>query len=133
MIPYYTTVMHLNLIQQLLIGQQPIRYQRHRNRLHIDMNWDRMNAGRWIIGECYQKIDPNDFPDVWGDRWLYEYTTALIKRQWGNHMKKFGNQALPSGIVMNGQQIYDEAEAEIKKLREEMIWTYSIPANMMMG
>lgn len=133
MIPYYNVISHLSLIQQLLIGRQPIRYTRHRNRLHIDMNWDRINYPSWIIGTCYQTINPNEFPDVWGDRWLQKYTTALIKRQWGNNLKKFGNQMLPGGVVFNGQIIYDEAEAEIAHLENDVIINYSIPGELFIG
>lgn len=133
MIPYYTTRMHLSLIDQLLNGSPPIRYQRHRNRLHIDINWDRVEVGRFVIGTCYQKIDPNAFPDVWSDLWLTRYATQLIKRNWGQNMKKFGNQMLPSGIVMNGQIIYDEADAEIKRMEKDMVTTWSIPAEILIG
>lgn len=133
MVPYYTTIMHLNLIQQLLVGRQPIRFQRHKNRLYIDMLWARTHVGAWIVGKCYQRIDPADFPDIWKDRWLIAYTTALVKRQWGNHLKKFGNQTLPSGIVFNGQQIYDEAFSEIMDLQRRIITDYSIPPSIMIG
>jgi len=133
MIPYYTTLNHMELIRQLLTGSQPIRYQRHRDRLQIDMLWDRMNVGNYIVGECYQKIDPNAFPDVWNDWWLQQYCTALIKQQWGNHLKKFKEQRLPGGVVFSGQEIYDEAHEEIMKLEKEMINTYSIPNAIFIG
>lgn len=133
MIPYYTTIMHLNLIQQLLVGQQPIRYQRHRNRLHIDMNYNRLIVGRWIIAEAYQAISPTEFPDIWSDFWLQRYTTALIKRQWGEHLKKFGNMALPGGIVMNGKEKFDEAQREIEMLEDEIARKISLPDAIFLG
>lgn len=119
MVPYYMTMSHLNLIQQLLVGKQLIRYNRHRNRLHIDMNWDRLKNGHYIIVEAYEVVDPEVFADVWGDRWLQQYCTALIKKNWGTNMKKFNNMQLPGGITFNGQQIYDEAVEEINKLEED--------------
>jgi hypothetical protein len=133
MIPYYTTIMHLNLIQQLLIGQQPIRYQRHRNRLHIDMNYNRLESGRWVIAETYQAISPTDFPDIWSDFWLQRYTTALIKRQWGEHLKKFGNTMLPGGVVLNGKEKFDEAQREIEMLEANIVNNFSIPDQIWMG
>ena len=39
---------------------------------------------------------------------------------------------LYNGITFNGQVIYDEADAEIKRLEEEMINTYSLPAQALM-
>ena len=133
MIPYYTTISHLSLIQQLLMGSQPIRYTRHRNRLYVDMNWDRVSRTSWLVFTCYQSISPDEFPDIWSDIWLQRYTTALIKQQWGNNLKKFGNQMLPGGIVFNGQTIYDEATNELSVLEHEMIYTYSIPGEMFLG
>ncbi len=133
MVPYYTTIQHLNLIQQLLVGQQAIRYTRHRNRLHVDMAWQRVQEGQFLIVEAYQVIDPDDFPDVWKDRWLLRYATAQVKRQWGNHLKKYQGMPLPGNITFNGQTIYNEAVKEIEYLEEQMINSYSIPNQIFTG
>jgi len=133
MVPYYTTIQHLNLIQQLLVGQQPIRYQRHRNRVHVDMAWERVEAGQFIIVEAYQVIDPVEFPDVWKDRWLLRYATAQVKRQWGSNLKKYQGVPLAGGLTFSGQTIYNEAVDEIAALEREMIDSYSIPNEIMTG
>ncbi len=133
MVPYFMVMEHLALITELLVGQQPIRYNRHRNRLHVDMDWNKMDTGSFLLIEAYQVVDPDTFTDVWGDRWLYLYATALIKRQWGNNLKKFGNMQLPGGVVFNGQQVYDEADAEIKELERDMVTNLSLPAMDMIG
>jgi hypothetical protein len=70
---------------------------------------------------------------VWGDRWLSRYAAALIKRQWGSNLTKFEGVQLPGGLTFNGAKIYDDAEAEIQKLEEEMIVSYSLPVNDMTG
>jgi len=36
-------------------------------------------------------------------------------------------------LTCNGAKIYDDAEAEIQKLEEEMIVSYSLPVNDMTG
>lgn len=133
LIPYYMAMQHLAVIQELLVGRQPIRYNRHRNILHIDMDWNTVNDGEWLLVEAYQIVDPNTYTDAWGDRWLLTYATALIKRQWGNNMKKFQGMQMPGGLTFSGQQIYDEAVEEIKKLEEEMINSYSLPVADMIG
>ena len=71
--------------------------------------------------------------DVWNDRYLKKYGAALIKRQWGSNLKKFGGIQMPGGVVLNGQQIYDEAIAEIKELEEEMYVVNALPTEIMMG
>ena len=133
LVPYYMVMQHLSVIQELLVGKQPIRFSRHRNLLHIDMDWNTITAGEYFIVECYQVIDPEVYTDVWGDRWLARYATQLVKRQWGNNLKKFGGMQMPGGVTFNGQQIYDEADAEIKKMEEEMILNYSLPVMDMIG
>ncbi len=62
-----------------------------------------------------------------------KYGTALIKRQWGSNLKKFGGIQMPGGVTLNGQQIYDEAIAEIKELEEEMYVVNALPTEIMMG
>ena len=40
---------------------------------------------------------------------------------------------MPGGLTFSGQQIYDEAIEEIKKLEDEMINSYSLPVADMIG
>lgn len=133
LVPYYMVMQHLATIQELLVGRQPIRYTRHRNRLQIDMDWNTLNVGEYLLVEAYQVIEPDVYTDVWGDRWLAEYATQLIKRQWGTNLKKFGGMQMPGGITFNGQQIYDEADQDVKKMEQEMIMNYSLPVMDMVG
>lgn len=133
LVPYYMVMQHLAVIQELLVGKQPIRYTRHRDRLMIDMDWNTLNEGEWLLVEAYEVIDPTEYTDVWGDRWLAEYTQQLIKRQWGNNLKKYSGMQMPGGLTFNGQQIYDEADTEIKRMEQEMITNYSLPVMDMVG
>jgi hypothetical protein len=133
MVPYFMTMQHLQLIEEMLVGEKPIRFNRHTDRLHIDMSWGRVDVGSFLIVEAYEVIDPEQFTDVWNDRWLMQYATALIKRQWGENIKKFSGMALPGGQTMNGQKIWEEAVEEIEKLEAEMINSYSLPASIFIG
>lgn len=133
MIPFFMTMQHLQFIEQLLIGHKPVRYNRHKNRLYVDMDWNIINVGNYFVVEAYSIIDPEVFEDVWGDRWLQRYATATIKRQWGENLKKFSGMQMPGGITFNGQQIWNEATQEIAQLEEEMINSFSIPSGFIMG
>jgi len=133
MVPYFMVMQHLGLIQQLLVGQQPIRYSRHKNKLYVDMDWNKIDTGQFLLVEAYEVIDPTVYSEVWKDRWLANYTTALIKQQWGNNLKKFEGLQLPGGVQFNGQKIYDEATEEIKFLENEMVTNLSLPAMDMIG
>ena len=133
MVPYYMVMQHLGVIQELLVGKQPIRYNRHRNILYVDMDWNTINVGEYLLVEAYQVVDPELYQDVWGDRWLSLYTAALIKKQWGNNLKKYDGMEMPGGLKFNGQKIYDEAVAEIKEMEYEMVTNLSLPAMDMVG
>lgn len=133
MVPYYMAMQHIALIQELLVGKQPIRYNRHRNILFCDMNWDRVNIGQFLLVQAYQVVDPDTFTDMWGDRWLQNYCTMLIKRQWGSNLTKFTGMQLPGGVQFNGEKIYNDAHEQIEKMEEEMIRSYSLPVMDMIG
>ena len=117
---YTMTQQHIRTLDLLFAGEQPVRFNRHTDRLYIDMNWEKYNAGEYLVIEGFIIIDPDTFVDVYNDRLLKKLATAYIKRQWGSNMKKFKGMKLPGGIEMNGQEIYDEAMNEIAAI-EKMI------------
>jgi hypothetical protein len=84
------------------------------------MDWSLVNVGDFIIMAVYSLIDPAVYTKIWSDPWLQKYSTAQIKEQWGNVLKKYGNMALIGGMVFNGKDIYDEAQVEIKELEAEL-------------
>ena len=133
LVPYYMAMEHLSLLTEMLVGRQPVRYTRHRDRCYIDMDWNVVNEGEFLLIEAYEVIDPDTFTDVWGDRWLQNYTTALIKRQWGNNLTKFSGMVLPGGVQFNGERILSDAQAEIEKMEADMISSYSLPVTDMVG
>lgn len=133
LLPYYMAMQHLGTITELLVGQQPIRYNRHTNKLHIDMDFTKIDVGQFILIEAYEVIDPDTYTNAWGDRWLQEYTTQKIKYQWGSNLTKFTGMQLPGGVQFNGEKILDDAEKAIEKLEDEMLSSYSLPVSDMIG
>ena len=133
MIPYYMMFQHIQLMEQLLVGQQPIRYNRHTDKLYIDMDWEKVNVGNFLIVEAYEILDPDTYTDAWSDRWLSRYATALIKKQWGSNLTKFSGLQLPGGVQFNGDKIYNDAVNEIEAMEKDMSTSYSLPAFDMIG
>jgi hypothetical protein len=133
MVPYFMNMMNLRHIEEMLVGKQPIRYNRHQNILHVDMDWGKVAVGDYMIAEVYKIIDPETYPDVYGDRWLLRYVTALVKIQWGSNLSKFVGMQLPGGVQFNGEQILQQGMEEKNHLEEEMISSYSLPVNDMTG
>ena len=133
LLPYYMAMQHLGTITELLVGQQPIRYNRHTNKMYVDMDWTKIDVGHVLLVEAYEVIDPDTYTNAWGDRWLQEYTTQKIKYQWGSNLTKFSGMVLPGGVQFNGEKILDDAEKAIEKLETEMISSYSLPVADMIG
>jgi hypothetical protein len=130
---YYSMRQNMNLMQEILVGQTPIRFNRHRNRLHIDTNWANQSVGEWIVAEGYAFTDPDVYADVWKDKWLLRYTTELIREQWGHNLTKFVGMTLPGGVQYNGEAILAEARENLARMEEEMISSYSLPVTDMIG
>lgn len=129
-INYTLTMQHLRSLEIMFTGEVPIRFQRHMHKLFCDWGWGTaVSAGSVVIAECYAMINPSDYESVWNDRWLKEYATALIKRTWGNNLKKFAGVQLPGGVILNGDKIFQEAIEEIKALEEEMSNSYELPVD----
>ena len=125
---------HLDFLDHILVGEKPIRFSQHNNRLYIDMDWKNdISVGEYIIIECYRKLDPDSYSDVYNDIFLKRYVTALFKRQWGANLSKFNGVTMIGGVTLNGQQIFQEAQQDIEKLEEEIRGTYETPVTYMIG
>lgn len=133
LVHFWMAMEHIQFMEKMLVGSQPIRYNRNMNRLYIDTNWERMQVGSYIIVEAYQIVDPTIYSDVWKDRWLQNYATAKIKYQWGSNLTKFQDMQLPGGVKFNGEKIMNDAESDLKKMEEEMISSYSLPVYSLIG
>jgi len=203
-VSYEITMQHLRTLNLLFSGTPQFRFNRHQNKVFLDIDWTRdVQPGNFVIIECYRTLEPEtitltgtmscapgsntvtgtgtifdqeltafdfitiggeqkqvgniDSPttltlignptqthtnataviegvtDVWNDRFLKKYATALIKRQWGANLKKFAGIQMPGGVTLNGQVIYDEAIQEIEKMEEEIYMMGSLPSEILTG
>ena len=132
---YYSMVQsHLQTLEELLISDRQIRFNRKTDRLYIDTDWDKtFNPGDYVIAEAYAILDPEQYTEVYDDMWLKKYATALIKRQWGENMKKFGGIQMPGGVTLNGDKIFEEAVTEINAIEDEMQSRYELPPSFYVG
>lgn len=134
LVNYEMTRQFLEMLDMQLNGVPPVRFNRHMNRLFIDVDFGRtIIEGDYIMIDAYTTIDPDTYTDIYNDIFLKKYTTALIKRQWGANLIKFEGIQLPGGVTMNGRQIWDDANAEIEKLEEEMELKYEKPVDFFVG
>ena len=92
-----------------------------------------IDADQFLIIECYRKVDPESYTDIYDDIYLKRYATALIKRQWGANLSKFTGVQLLGGVEMNGAELYSQAQQDIERLEEQIQLAYELPPEYMMG
>ena len=134
-IQYQMTMNNIDLLEHILVGETPIRFNQHQNRLYIDMDWenDVTADADYLIIECYRKLDPTTYTDIYDDIYLKRYATALLKKQWGANLSKFNGVTMLGGVTMNGEQIYTQALEEQQRLEEEIQLAFELPINYMIG
>tara|TARA_Y100000766_G_scaffold120445_1_gene103484 strand:+ start:120 stop:926 length:807 start_codon:yes stop_codon:yes gene_type:complete len=133
-INYDIVMRQLDFLDHILVGEKPLRFNQHDNRLYIDMDWKNdLDEDEWLVIECYRRLDPNTYTDIFNDIYLKRYVTALFKKQWGANLSKFNGVAMVGGVTLNGQQIYSEALTDIEKLETEIRTTYELNPAFMIG
>jgi hypothetical protein len=203
-VSYEITMQHIRTLNLLFSGTPQFRFNRHHNKLFLDIDWDRdATVGEYVVVECYRKLSPESITltgtvsatnaantltgtgtkfdqeildgdvitiagtelqvnhilspteiqlvktptanitngsivkagmtDVWDDRFLKRYATALIKYQWGSNLSKFAGVQMPGGVTLDGPRIMEEAQREIDKIEEEMQSYNVLPSDFIMG
>ena len=133
-IHYDMVLRHLDFLDHILVGEKPVRFNQHNNRLYVDMDWKNdISVGEYLVIECYRKLDPTVMTDVYNDMYLKRYVTALFKKQWGTNLSKFNGVTMIGGVQLNGERIFSEAQQDIQKLEEEIRGTYETPVTYMVG
>ena len=134
LVDWSMTLRNFALITELFRTTPDMTFNRRQNRVYLETNWaTKMTVGTFLVIEAYRQLDPSDYPEVWNDMFMKRYTTALIKRQWGENLKKFTGVVLPGGITLDGKTIYDEAVEEIVSIEAEMSLKYELPADGYVG
>ena len=128
MVPYFMAMQHISVLEELLVGKQPLRYNRHLNQLWLDMNWNNVVEGQYLVVKAYSVVNPEIYPKVWSDRWLMRYGTCLIRLQWLQNLSKHKNIVLAGGIMFNIRDEKIEALADRDALEYELRNTWGLPA-----
>jgi len=125
---------YLQLINEMFTGQPSFRYNRHADKLYLDISWGSdANIDDFIVVEVDKILDPATYADIWSDMFLKRYNTALMKKQWGQNLTKFEGMQLPGGVTMNGRQLYDDATTELETIQTEMSLRYELPVDHLIG
>ena len=127
LLQYSMTKSYLEDIDFLLTPEKQIRFNKKQNRLYLDMDFNSINVGDFIVIDCQRILNPNDFTKVYNDPFLKMYLTALMKRQWGQNLIKFRGVKLPGGLELNGREIYDDGQRELDAILQKMQLEYELP------
>jgi len=135
---YYQMEQYLEFLSDILDGEPRVTHSRHQGRIYIFGEWapnqcNNLAEGDYIMFEVLSLVDPSTFADVWNDKFLKDYTTQLIKQQWGMNMSKFEGMQLPGGVTLSGAQYYQDATAELERLEEKMRNENEFPPDFFMG
>ena len=67
-------------MHHILSGEIPVRFNMHQNRLFIDMECPKdVSDDHYIIIECYRKLDPTTYTDIYNDSFLKNMQLHLSK------------------------------------------------------
>lgn len=126
---------YLELIDMKVNGLPLISFARRQNRLYIwsDIEDGTLKSGQYIAIECYQTVDPTAYTNVYNDMFIKDYTTALIKEQWGQNMSKFEGMQLPGGVTISGARYIEEGREEQERIRERMRLEQEVPPDFFVG
>jgi hypothetical protein len=127
--------MHINMVDMKTAGYPTVTFNRLQNRLYIhgEFSDNSITVGDFIVIEVLELVSPDSYTEVYNDIYLKEYVIALIKRQWGANLIKFEGMVLPGGVTMNGRQLFDDANEDIARLREEARLTWERPIDFFIG
>ena len=132
---YEQTKQYMELIDMKVNGLPLITFSRRSNRVYLfsDIEDGGLTAGKYVALEVYETIDPTQHSAVYNDMFMKDFTTALIKEQWGMNMSKFEGMQLPGGVTISGRAILDDAKSEIETLRTRLREEQEIPPSMFVG
>ena len=133
LLSYAMTKTYLSDIDYLLTTEKQIRFNQRMDRLYLDIDWETVTVGDWLILDCFRTLDPNDYTRVYNDSFLKKYFTANLKRQWGQNLIKFQGVKLPGGVELDGRAIYEDGMKDLEVIREMMSNTYELPPLDMIG
>jgi hypothetical protein len=133
LLSYAMVKTYLEDINFLLTTEKQIRFNKRQDRLYLDIDWSSVSVEDYLVIDCFRLLDPSDYPRVYNDSFLKPYATALIKKQWGQNLLKFQGVKLPGGVELNGREIYEDAEKDLEKIKENMSNTYELPPLDMIG
>ncbi len=131
---YFTSSMdYLSMLDFFLRKEKQFRFNRRMGNLYLDIDWKaEVTVATIFVVEVLRIVDDTTYTNLYNDVWLKKYVTAKVKHLWGSNLRKYSNLALPGGATLNGENIVQEASAEIREL-EDILINQQAPLSFMIG
>ena len=133
LLSYAMVKTYLEDINFLLTTSTMVRFNKRNNKLYLDIDWAAATLNHYVLIECYRIMDPSNYAAVYNDSFLKRYVVAKTKKQWGQNLIKYQGVKLPGGTELNGRQIYEDGDLELRELEANMLSTYEVPVLDMIG
>lgn len=86
-----------------------------------------------IICEVDSYLDPEDFPQIYNNRWFKRACTAKSRILWGTVLSKYGTMEMDGGYKIEPQNLIDAGKYEWEILIEDLELRLSEPSRMYVG
>lgn len=131
---YYSFGQYMETAEWVMFPPISYNYNKRSHRLFINSDdFTKTSTGEYIVMECDVKVNADMYDDVWDDMFLKRMSTAYVQLAWGRVLTKYSQVQLPGGISMNGDQIYNDAKAEIQLIEERFAMDYADPVLDLIG
>lgn len=133
MASYMESMSYLKLVNDVFNYPCSYTFSRTTQRLFLELENAKLNAGHYLLVEAYVQIDPNQYSRVWNDRIFKKYYTALLKKQWAQNLMKFAGVPLPGGAQLNAAAIMADAVNELNQIEQSLVKTQELPPDPLIG
>jgi len=133
MASYMESMSYLKLVNDVFNYPCSFTFSRTTQRLFLELENQKLNAGHYLLVEAYVQIDPNQYSRVWNDRIFKKYYTALLKKQWAQNLMKFAGVPLPGGAQLNAAAIMADAVNELNQIEQSLVKTQELPPDPLIG
>jgi hypothetical protein len=99
-VSYEITMQHIRTLNLLFSGTPQFRFNRHQNKLMLDIDWSQHNPGEIVVMECYRKMNP-DVITLTGTVNLNTSSNTVFGTN-----TKFDQEIIENDMVTFGDKVY---------------------------
>ncbi len=92
-----------------------------------------------VLLRSYIKVTPvqdefgNEITNIYNELIIRKLATEYSRRQWAHNLMKYGGSVLPNGLMLNANDILQEANTNIQQLELDLHEQYELPIDFFVG